>query len=235
MRIFFCILLFLNIFSKAEEITLLAGGKIVTKEHEQKLGPTCSATRKWIEIDGLADKAVQNKINHSIQKEITVGKKLSARDCLLDKNGNPKFPQEKIDFFNSVSLSGQRPSTLGISTYVYFPGGTGRRYSKCSIFNLKTGEKFDLGSYVTKPGEQVFAKAICDQIKIDFKDDAKIIEKYCGDFSSIKTAMYSNLEVCLKDSGIELSFRTHNQSSTHVKIDPDNAANAIVATEAFGL
>ncbi len=158
------VLFFLS-FANANDVILKDGGKIVSKVDSQKLGPMCTAEREWIELEGLPNQRISEKINASIRKEISVGRKLNAKDCLLNSEGKPEFPNEKIDFYNSTKLTGKRKSAIGIETFIYFPGGSGRRVSNCHVYKLKTGDKLDLGSFVTKEGEKIVADAICTWAK----------------------------------------------------------------------
>ena len=58
-------------------------------------------------------------------------------------------------------------------------------------------------------------------------DEPKLSEIFCDNLDSIKQKIYSSLQYCLMDSGIEVRFWTANQSNAKVAIDAANSAKAL--------
>jgi hypothetical protein len=61
-------------------VPLRTGGRVLSKKDQQSMGKNCSASREWIENDGLANAKAERLINDSIRRELTVGKKQTAKD-----------------------------------------------------------------------------------------------------------------------------------------------------------
>ena len=70
--------------------TLKRGGDIVEMIEEQKFADNCTAKRSYPVLRHTPDKAVEKALNQRFAKILTVGKKLTSKDC-PDKNSNENF------------------------------------------------------------------------------------------------------------------------------------------------
>jgi hypothetical protein len=88
-------------------VRLRTGGRILSKKDEQSIGKNCSAHRAWVEVDGLPNAKAESLINTSLRRELTVGKKLTAKDCAAEG---------KVRYDNGATLSAARDKAIGVET-----------------------------------------------------------------------------------------------------------------------
>jgi hypothetical protein len=142
-------------------LALPGGGRVVKKQEVQKLTPTCSAQRTWVEVEGTAAADAAKRINQQIRRKITVGRKLKEADCAGSEE------EEDYSYVNAVSVSGLWHRFLGTTTLVCFPGGSGRCSETCEVYDLQTGKRDNLKKYINPAGRAQLEQQVNQQAEAD--------------------------------------------------------------------
>lgn len=191
-------------------ISLKSDGALAKKNDVQSFGTFCTAKREWIEIEGSKNIATQKKINSSIRREITVGKKLKATDCAGSS------ATETIAFNNRTTATASRAGALGVETFIHFSGSgrSGTHLKSCAVYSLTDGGRFDLGKYLTAAGKKLVAGLTCDTAKKDTPE----AKQFCGTYDEIQSTLYYAYRFCLTDSGVRVSFGTANLADASIEL-----------------
>jgi hypothetical protein len=184
-------------------VPLRTGGRILSKKDEQSIGKNCSAYREWVEVDGLPNAKAESLINSSIRRELTVGKKLTAKDC---------SEEGRAQYINGATLSAARDKAIGVELSVYFGGeGTGREVTDCAVFDLATGRRHNLRSFLTPAGKALVAQKYCDAFLHEHNtDETEQTSKSCAGYNAFETSLNTGLRYCLGDRGVWARFGPAN-------------------------
>lgn len=184
-------------------VALQWGGMAVYRSAIETFHKQCSARREWVELQKLPSATVEKSINRWIQRTVTVGKKLTSGDCPEEKG------RESYEYVNSLKVSGQKGPLMGLSTQVYFPGGSGRTVASCEVFHLATGKHYELGKFLTTKGRVLLTERTCGMFQ-QAKD-----EYYCptdatktNGSDALRDATY-----CLTNSGVKIALFHHGNAN----------------------
>jgi hypothetical protein len=197
-RLLYCFALTIALGGVAEAQTGSPHGTtpFVDRHDEQVFAPNCKATRRWVSLAAGEGSAATRKINTWIEKQVTVGKKLKASDC------PPAGDTESYEYENQATLTGSVGNLVGISIYVYFPGGSGRVARDCVVFRLDTGERFSLKQFLKPSGKKLLAQYFCAGSTKDTESGADPAY-FCS--TPEKSAAVADTLFCLVKDGIEAS------------------------------
>jgi len=195
-------------------VPLRTGGRILSKKDEQSIGKNCSAYREWVEVDGLPNAKAESLINSSIRRELTVGKKLTAKDC---------SEEGRAQYIDGATLSGARDKAIGVELSVYFGGeGTGREVTDCAVFDLATGRRHNLRSFLTPAGKTLVAQKYCDSFLHEKIDWPEPISSSCAGYDAFETSLNTGLRYCLGDRGVWARFGPANPVEGHGMLISDH-------------
>ena len=207
-------------------VPLKTQGQIVSKEDHQTIGDNCKADRLWIEANGLENQAAQQKINTSIRRKLTVGKRLAPKDCPYPGTGG-------VGYYNWATLSGIREMAIGVETSIHFGNiymGSGNNIHGCDVYDLATGNHYDLMKYITPEGKKSIAADLCTTAKDEeyFNADA-----LCEDSAQL----IQNTIACLKGKGVELHYSTGPgyHSDMIITIPEDKLSSSFTLPEGLDL
>ena len=208
-------------------VSLKSGGTITQKNDVQKIGKFCTATRDWIELDGIKNSIAQKKINGAIRREITVGKKLKKSDCVGMEE------TDSTEFINRTTATGARENALGTETFIDFSGSgrSGTHLKICTVYSLTTGESFGLGKYLTAEGKKLVVGLTCDTVQKDMPD----AKQYCRSYDEVQNTLYYAYRYCLTDTGVRVGFGTANLMDSNFDLTSEQMAKAFKLPKSLDL
>ncbi len=114
---------------------LKAGGWIEKLEEKSSFGKNCHSERKYFAIQDLPNVNAQNRINMNIRKQMTVGRKLTAKDCI----GAETYP-DGFNYYNLASIVSDDKIAIKVRFAVAFPGHGNLRVW-CETYDFISGKK----------------------------------------------------------------------------------------------
>lgn len=195
------LLLSLHVFAD-ESFSIKPQGRITIKSDKSIFSANCKAERYWPVITGLKDKKIESKLNSEFLKILSVGKKIKPDDC------PGKSSNEDYTYINNTFIGAQRGTFLGIEFRIYFPGGSGRIFNDCRIYDLKTGNVYRPETH-RLPGASEYVRRI-------FKERNKITlaETEPENLSEIESGRPSPF--CLGKDGMEV--RRHAFALNEIRV-----------------
>ena len=130
--------------AELEKVPLKPAGLISKKYLRQEFAKNCKSEREYPIFSDLSSPEAAIKINEVAHKILTVGKKLAAKECPPETG---EGSDENYAYLNSYLIGKQVGSFLGMSFHIVAPGGSNRYIQDCRIFNLDTGEEFNVRQY----------------------------------------------------------------------------------------
>jgi len=185
-------LIMVSNFTRAE---ITFKNEIETSTHKKN----CSAKREYVVLDTSKTSQYYSslvRINQKVKKRMTVGRKLNHQDCPENSS------DERFEYINLATISGQNNTAIGISFTFLFPGGSGRYIKNCFTYKLNDGSEIDLKKCLKKNAIPQIQKRLCQKATndhIDYnQDQQERLKKYhCND-------SFNDAELCLHNKGVNV-------------------------------
>ena len=201
-------------------LPLSPSGKIMPKEIAEAFRSNCRSTRIYPVIEGLPNSDAQSRLNATLKRLMSVGRKLKPADC-PEVNSN-----ELYEYHNSYFTGSQRGPYVGLQFSISFPGGSGRTLVDCHIFNLESGKEFSPLKEVRSDALKSIQE-IAKQQKIKF--DSKFEPEGLVDSRHGKT--YSPF--CLEADGVAVLLTNDGKFGARHIVIPENMYPKIFIEGAF--